>query len=52
MVCVNSTDIVHPLPIGAPVLYMALCIPLGFALSGLEDSYGYQLVNSNTTTIV
>ncbi|XP_064400246.1 adhesion G-protein coupled receptor G6-like [Halichondria panicea] len=37
---------------GAPVLYMALCIPLGFALSGLEDSYGYQLINSNTTTIV
>ncbi|XP_064406870.1 adhesion G protein-coupled receptor L3-like isoform X2 [Halichondria panicea] len=37
---------------GAPVLYMALCIPLGFALSGLENSYGYQVINSNTTTIV
>ncbi len=48
----NRLDIVFMLSLGAPVLYMALCIPLGFVRSGLEDSYGYQLIDSNTTTIV
>ncbi|XP_064399841.1 uncharacterized protein LOC135346210 isoform X4 [Halichondria panicea] len=37
---------------GAPLLYMVLCIPLGFAVPQLEDSYSYQLVSNNTTTIV
>ncbi len=43
------TDFVFMFSLGAPVLYMALCIPLGFALPGLEDSYGYI---TNTTDIV
>ena len=32
---------------------MVLCVPLGFAVPHLEDSYGYQLVDDdgNTTTV-
>ena len=36
---------------GAPLLYMVLCVPLGFAVPHLEDSYGY-IQNANETTVI
>ncbi len=46
----HVTNVMHA---GAPLLYMVLCVPLGFALPRLENSYGYEIVGQNgTTTLV
>ncbi len=37
--------------LGAPLLYMVLCVPLGFAVPRLVDSYGY-IQNANDTTAI
>ncbi len=49
MIALSLTLLTPPLP-GAPLLYMILCIPLGFAVPALENSYGYEQTGQNGTT--